>query len=142
MAIRKYTMSHGKALLVGAVIACMSGPAALADESGKVEYMNSCASCHGIDGKGSGPVMTSLSLVAPPLTGLTAANDGTFPMLEVIHIIDGRTGVRGHGTDAGMPVWGAVYKEPLAGEIGVYGAEVAVRGRILSLAYYLESIQE
>ena len=113
-----------------------------ADEAGEREYMNSCAVCHGADGSGSGPMSAVLSVVAPPLTGLSAANDGAFPMLEVIQVIDGRSGVRGHGTDAGMPVWGAAYKAPLAGEIGVYGAEVAVRGRILSLAYYLESIQE
>src|SRR6056297_711628 len=70
-----------------------------------------------------------------------AENDGVFPMLEVIQIIDGRTGVRGHGGED-MPVWGAVYKAPLAGEIGDYAAETIIRGRILSLALYLESIQE
>ena len=129
-------------LIAGALVGFVAAPAALADDAGQVEYMNSCASCHGADGKGEGPVTSSLSFVAPPLTGLAAANDGVFPMLDVIHIVDGRTGVRGHGTEAGMPVWGAVYKDPIAGEIGTYGAEAAVRGRILSLAYYLESIQE
>ncbi|MCK0104654.1 c-type cytochrome [Pseudohalocynthiibacter aestuariivivens] len=121
----------------------MSGLAASADETGEREYMNSCASCHGVDGKGAGPVASALSINIPkPLTGLSAANDGEFPMLEVIQIIDGRTGVRGHGTAASMPVWGAVYKSPIVGEIGPYGAEIAIRGRILSLALYLESIQE
>lgn len=123
-------------------MAPMVGPAS-ADESGMVEYMNSCASCHGADGKGAGPVASALSINIPkPLTGLSAANDGDFPMLQVIQIIDGRSGVRGHGTASGMPVWGAVYKAPLVGEIGQYGSEAAVRGRILSLALYLESIQE
>ncbi|SDJ36418.1 Cytochrome c [Lutimaribacter saemankumensis] len=128
---------------LGAVLALTLGTMVWADEAGKTEYMNSCASCHGADGKGVGPVASALAFKIPkPLTGLAAANDGVFPMLEVIQIIDGRTGVRGHGTDSGMPVWGAVYKAPLVGEIGPYGTEVAVRGRILSLALYLESIQE
>lgn len=127
----------------GIILAWMSGINAFAEEAGKTEYMSSCASCHGIDGKGAGPVASELSIMIPkPLTGLSAANDGEFPMLEVIQVIDGRTGVRGHGTESGMPVWGAVYKAPLVGEIGAYGSEVAVRGRILSLALYLQSIQE
>ncbi len=129
-------------ITLGLGLACVAAFGALADETGETEFMNSCASCHGTDGKGSGPVSDALSVIAPDLTGLAAANEGQFPMLEVIQIIDGRTGVRGHGTDAGMPVWGAVYKAPLVGEIGPYGTEIAVRGRILSLALYLESIQE
>ena len=132
-----------RGLGLGVVLACISGLAASADETGEAEYMNSCASCHGVDGKGAGPVASALSIDIPkPLAGLSAANDGEFPMLKVIQIIDGRSGVRGHGTAASMPVWGAVYKSPIVGEIGAYGAEVAVRGRILSLALYLESIQE
>lgn len=131
-----------RALGLGAALACAGG-AALADDAGEREYMNSCASCHGVDGKGNGPVASAYAMtIGKPLTRLAAENDGVFPMLDVIQIIDGRQGVRGHGTDAGMPVWGAVYKAPLAGEIGPYAAEIAVRGRILSLAYYLESIQE
>jgi mono/diheme cytochrome c family protein len=128
-------------IAVGLGIACLAVSSAFAEEAGEREFMNSCASCHGKDAQGSGPVSDALSLIAPDLTKLAAANDGVFPMLQVIQIIDGRSGVRGHGTDAGMPVWGAVYKEPLAGEIGTYGSEIAVRGRILSLALYLESIQ-
>jgi len=132
-----------RAIGLGVALACMSGFAASADETGEGEYMNSCASCHGVDGKGAGPVASVLSIKIPkPLTGMSAANDGEFPMLKVIQIIDGRTGVRGHGTAASMPVWGAVYKSPLVGEIGAYGTEIAVRGRILSLALYLESIQD
>lgn len=136
------TRSLVKFVMVGAFAVGAFATGGFADEAGKIEYMNSCASCHGADGKGSGPVMTSLNFVAPPLTGLSTANDGVFPMLEVIHVIDGRTGVRGHGTSEGMPVWGAVYKSPIVGQTGDYGAEAIVRGRILSLAYYLESIQE
>lgn len=128
------------AFVAAACTAVVAG-SAFADSTGEIEYMNSCASCHGIGGKGMGPVSEVLSVVAPPLTDLSADNDGVFPMLETIQIIDGRTGVRGHGTE-GMPVWGAVYKAPMEETVGSYGSEIAVRGRILSLALYLESIQE
>lgn len=118
----------------------LAATSAVAEEAGEAEYLSACASCHGVAGEGGGPMNDVLSIAVPSLTGLAAENDGVFPMLEVIQIIDGRTGVRGHGGE-GMPVWGAVYKAPLAGEIGDYAAETAVRGRILSLALYLESIQ-
>jgi len=39
-----------------------------------------------------------LTIVVPPLTNLSAATDSVFPMLKVVHIIEGRTGVRGHGS--------------------------------------------
>ncbi|WP_412506512.1 c-type cytochrome [Roseovarius sp. SYSU LYC5161] len=113
--------------------------AALAEETGKDEYMNNCASCHGETGAGDGPLADLMTVKVPPLTGLTAANDGVFPMLDVIHTIDGRQGIRGHGYP--MPVWG----DRFTGQVdnaGPYGSEVIVRGRVLSLAYYLESIQD
>lgn len=128
--------------LCAASLAILAAPATtLADATGEQEYMNSCAVCHGIDGAGRGPMMQVLSVAPPPLTGLSQANDGVFPMARVIEIIDGRRDVRGHGT-TNMPVWGAVYTQPTQAQVDPEGARLAVRGRILSLAYYLESIQE
>lgn len=62
------------------------------------------------------------------------------PFLHIIHVIDGRSGVGPHGTL--MPIWGERFKVDEIVESGPYGAEVIVRGRILSLAQYLESIQD
>lgn len=129
------------AAVLAALTIGLAASSAVAEEAGEAEYLSACASCHGVAGEGGGPMNDVLSIAVPGLTGLAAENDGVFPMLEVIQIIDGRTGVRGHGGD-GMPVWGAVYKTPLAGEIGDYAAETIIRGRILSLALYLEAIQE
>lgn len=112
---------------------------AVADELGKKEYMNNCASCHGESGLGQGPLSELMTVDVPSLTNLAANNDGKFPMLEVIQTIDGRQGTRGHGYP--MPVWGDRFTASM-GDMGPFGAEAAVRGRILSLAYYLESIQE
>ncbi|MGS4947808.1 c-type cytochrome [Meridianimarinicoccus sp. RP-17] len=119
---------------------CLAASAAAADETGRQEYMNYCASCHGESGMGDGEIARYLNVDTPSLTTLSAQNDGVFPLLEVIHVIDGRSGLGPHGTM--MPVWGARFKEAEVDEGGPYGAEVIVRGRILSLATYLESIQD
>lgn len=115
------------------------GVPAVADP-GQDEYMNSCAACHGVDGDGRGPMWDLISVQVPDLTQLAANNDGVFPMLEVIHMIDGRTGLRGHGSE--MPIWGDRYKADVEDTTGEYGAEMIIRGRTLSLALYLESIQK
>ncbi|QFT94187.1 hypothetical protein FIU86_15150 [Roseovarius sp. THAF9] len=110
-----------------------------ADDFGHDEYMSACASCHGESGAGDGPLAELMTVPVPSLTGLSAGNDGAFPMLRVIQTIDGRQGIKGHGYP--MPVWGKRFQEDIETP-GPYGAEAIVRGRILSLAYYLESIQE
>lgn len=112
---------------------------AMADETGKQEYMNNCATCHGESGMGQGPLAELMTVEVPSLTTLSKNNDGVFPMLDVIQTIDGRQGTRGHGYP--MPVWGNRFSERIE-DAGPYGGEVIVRGRVLSLAYYLESIQE
>ena len=123
----------------GIAVSFLAGGAS-ADDSGKAEYMNACASCHGANADGAGPLAELLTVSVPALTGLAAANDGVFPMLEVIHSIDGRQGTRGHYP---MPVWGDAFERQAdADNAGQYGAEIAVRGRVLSIAYYLESIQD
>jgi mono/diheme cytochrome c family protein len=112
---------------------------AQAEDLGKEEYMNSCATCHGEMGKGAGPLAELMTVPVPSLTNLSAQNDGVFPMLRVIHTIDGRPGIKGHGYP--MPVWGKRFEADIE-DAGPYGSETLIRGRILSLALYLESIQE
>ena len=116
----------------------VTGSSVAADEIGQAEYMNACAVCHGSMGKGAGSLAPLLTVPVPDLTDLSAQNDGEFPMLKVIMIVDGRTGVRGHGGP--MPVWGDRFGAQ-AGDIGTYATELEVRGRVLSIAQYLESIQ-
>ena len=127
--------------LAACLIAGLSVAAAQADDLGQETYTQYCATCHGMTGAGDGP-LTEIMLEKPSdLRTLTARNDGVFPMLEVMHIVDGRTGLRAHGGP--MPVYGAVFQaEAEAANTGFYGSELAVRGRILSVLYYLESIQQ
>ncbi len=139
-----------KKLLAIAVVAAglaVTGSAAFTQSAGEIEFMNGCAACHGESGMGDGNIARLMSVEVPDLTTLSQKNDGEFPMLEVIHVIDGRTGVRGHGSDlpgwvGGMPIWGDRFEAAATQVAGDYGAELIVRGRILSLANYLESIQK
>jgi len=126
-----------------ALALCLAVPAAsgAADfATGQAEYMMSCAACHGEQGRGDGPYSELLKIASPDLTAIAARRDGKFPILEVIQIIDGRTGVRGHGGD--MPIWGDRYKAELKDYAGPFGAEQMVRGRVLELTLYLQSIQQ
>jgi mono/diheme cytochrome c family protein len=110
---------------------------------GETIYNQYCSTCHGADGAGAGP-LTELLLEKPAdlrkLAADNAASPGEFPMLRVIHIIDGRTGLRAHG--GSMPTYGEIFMAEAIDEREQMGAVLETRGRILSLAMYLESIQE
>lgn len=116
----------------------LSGTPGFAEEPmGKAVFTQYCATCHGVSGTGGGPLTEMITAKVPDLTQISARNDGNFPMLEIIHIIDGRTGLRGHGGP--MPVYGAVFASESFDQ--EFGSVIYTRAKILSLAYYLESIQ-
>ncbi len=128
------------ALLLGGAILAATAVPTVAQDAGKNEYMVACAICHGESGKGQGPFAELLNIETPGLTGLAAANDGVFPYLEIFQIVDGRTGVRGHGGP--MPIWGERFSATAQEEFGYFGAEVVTRGRIALLLDYLITLQE
>ena len=132
--------SRFASVFLGAGMLVAATGSALAEDPGKREYMVACAGCHGESGKGQGPFSELLKMETPSLTGMAAANDGDFPYLEAFMIVDGRSGLRGHG--GAMPIWGDRYSDSAQEEFGVYGAEVVTRGRIAVLVDYLMSIQE
>lgn len=109
-------------------------------EAGRVLFEQSCAGCHGASGDGGGEISKVLNIETPDLTTMSQRNDGKFPMLEVIHIVDGRTGVRAHGGP--MPVFGAIYTASSFSKGEDYSSVIEVHGRILSLALFLESVQK
>lgn len=123
-------------ILAGTVLAATAQDAV----TGQYEYMNYCASCHGEAADGKGPLVTFFKEPVPDLTALTRNNDGVFPFLETMMIIDGRSGLRGHGGT--MPVWGDTFEADAVEQAGVYGAETIARGRLLSLVEYLLTVQQ
>jgi mono/diheme cytochrome c family protein len=126
------------AILAALSLALTAGLAQAQSAAGSDEYVRACASCHGVAGHGDGPLAAYMTVTVPDLTRIAANNDGVFPLLSVIQVIDGRTGVMGHGSM--MPVWGDRFAASAAG--GDYAAEIEIRGRILALATHLEAIQD
>ncbi len=108
--------------------------------AGQREFQRSCATCHGVDAKGQGPMAEFLTAKPADLTQLRKNHGGVFLFWRVYEEIEGSRDVvlRGHGTRE-MPIWGERFRlERSAGETHKAG----VRGRILSLVYYLQSLQE
>ena len=90
--------------LIGLALGSGASPA-LAQEAGEgaALYEKHCATCHGIDGTGKGPMAGVLLIQPIDLTGLAAANEGVFPLLRVVRRIDGRDPLVSHGSP--MPVY-------------------------------------
>ena len=116
--------------LVGTIQSVQSAsPEAI--EAGKKEFQNNCAVCHGMGGKGTGPLATLLTKGVPDLTLIAKWNSGIFPATEVMEIIDGRADAAHHGGQE-MPVWGMAFRED--------EGSMLAKDRILNLTLYLEAL--
>ena len=104
---------------------------------GEKSYIAYCSDCHGLAGAGGGSLQPLLDIDIANLTQLSANNGGVFPMLDVIHTIDGRSGFRAH--EGPMPTYGVMFDPGIYGPLG---AENIIRGLMMSIALYLESIQQ
>jgi mono/diheme cytochrome c family protein len=107
---------------------------------GEAEYLNSCAVCHGVEGKGDGPLSDLLVKRPADLTSISKRNGGRFPYARVIAVIDGRYDVPGHG-NRDMPVWGRQFLEDDQRLYGPAGGEIVTTERINELAGYVQSLQ-
>jgi hypothetical protein len=106
---------------------------------GELEYQESCAVCHGGDGRGGGNLSGYLTIEPSDLTQLARRNGNRFPFWKVYAAIDGRTEYRGHGPRE-MPIWGDRFRADAGGD--GKSAQAQAAGRILTLVFYLEHIQE
>ncbi|MBT8457945.1 MAG: cytochrome c [Alphaproteobacteria bacterium] len=120
-------------------LAVLTAPA-FAEMAGEKEYMIACSGCHGESGMGDGPLAGLLNIETPSLTTLAAEKgEGKFPFEWVLWMVDGRKIIRAHGSS--MPIWGERYQASATSQRGET-AEMVARGRMLSLVYYLETIQQ
>jgi mono/diheme cytochrome c family protein len=101
--------------------------------SGGYLFQTFCASCHGTDGKGRGPMAEALHVPPTDLTRLSARTGGAFPRRLVSEWIDGRRTATAHG--ANMPVWGDALR------LTQGPSEAIVRRRIEALVRHIESLQ-
>jgi mono/diheme cytochrome c family protein len=102
--------------------------------SGKLMYANYCASCHGIDGRGHGPVATELKTPPTDLTMQSRNNHGKFPDTHIVTVLQFGAETPAHGS-AEMPVWG-----PILGKMNVSSPQDRLL-RISNLSRYLETLQ-
>lgn len=145
--------SRRHAILLGIAATCagLRGPGALlaqpqttggparsltiSSTSGRDLFEFYCASCHGPDGKGHGPVEQALKTPPPDLTAIAQRNGGKFPTARVEAILEGTmpATLAAHGSSA-MPVWGPIFR-------GLDANDKTNRVRLLNLVRYLEGIQ-
>jgi mono/diheme cytochrome c family protein len=105
--------------------------------SGEDLYRRFCASCHGLQGRGDGPVAASFRVEVPDLTRTAERGRAAGSRDRIVRIIDGRYIIGAHGTRL-MPVWG----EDLARlEIGNPDAERSAQVIIGRLADYVSGLQ-
>ena len=77
---------------------------------GKDLFVAYCASCHGMDAKGKGPVAAVLKVDVPNLTLIQKRRGDKFPVADLENLIMGEVGLRAaHGSHE-MPVWGPVFQ--------------------------------
>lgn len=100
------------------------------------DYNKYCASCHGAEGRGDGPVAQAMKAMPADITLLAMNNNGEFPADKVRSIIDGRADVKAHGPRA-MPVWGEEFYVSAEG-VGQRQA----KDRIDALTEYLRRMQK
>ena len=109
---------------------------------GQREYLASCATCHGADAKGSGPLRPYLTKSPGDLTVLAKKNGGILPAARMYAVIEGSQEVAGHGS-RDMPAWGYNYRLQAA-EYYMdvpYNADAFVRAKILALIEYINRVQ-
>ena len=107
--------------------------------SGKQDFMNHCAPCHGDDGKGHGPELKVLPDIHPSdLTKISMKNGGVFPRQKVVDMVDGRKAIPSHKR-FDMPFWGVNFQQE--GKEFTPESEAKAKARIDALVAYVESIQ-
>jgi hypothetical protein len=55
--------------------------------SGYELYLGHCAICHGLDGRGQGPLAQAMKIVPADLTQISAKHAGSFPEAKVADVI-------------------------------------------------------
>jgi hypothetical protein len=140
-----------KCLMIGSI--CIGSNTSGWGLDGKQEFLSNCAGCHGVDGKGKGPLSKTFTSKPADLTTVAKRNNGVFSKTAVSEMIDGRKSPRSHRL-SDMPIWGCRHglppdKRKKAPKPDALDAlldlpcppEADIRNRIQSIVDYLSQIQ-
>ena len=127
-------------LLASALVLATSSAGAeeLSNYSGAQLYKRFCASCHGVDADGNGPIAPMFKTIVPDLRMIAKRHGGKYPSETIHQIIDGRLTRPPHGP-RDMPVWGWEF-------LKADGDDAAARQRadelITRLVNYISTLQK
>ncbi|SLN20137.1 c-type cytochrome [Ruegeria meonggei] len=107
-------------------------------ETGAELYQHYCATCHGIDATGHGPMAGVLVIQPVDLTKL-AGDNGVFPTARVVARIDGRDPLVSHGSP--MPVYGPYFDGQDTSMKTPEGQPILTSQPIVDLVAFLETLQ-
>jgi len=133
--VRPFTCSHRLSRRTGTDDRTRLPPLTSPSLAGRDLFDFYCATCHGRDEKGHGPVAAALKVPPPALTRLARDNGGTFPRHRLETFIDQDSGalVPSHGT-SDMPVWRPIFR-------GLDPWDTLVKVRIDNLVDYTAAMQ-
>ncbi len=129
-------MQFRSRILALAALSAFASVRASAEEpviSGSDVFQQYCALCHGVDGRGLGPVTEKTTRPAADLTQIAKRNGGDFSAAAVSRkIVDGG-GVAEHAASS-MPAWGKIFAADADPE--------RAKATVAAVTSYLETIQE
>ena len=105
---------------------------------GAVFYAQNCVSCHGVEGRGNGPLAAGLRPAPADLTTLAARNGGVFPAARALSYIYGDPG-DSHLARV-MPEFGGAMAADLV-PLEIDGVLTPTPRTLAALLAYLETIQ-
>ena len=127
-------------VLITLIFAFLASNAAAQDAArGAAIFERYCATCHGADATGNGPMAPSMVVQPPDLTALSDRNDRVFPIVRIVTRIDGRDPLVSHGSM--MPIYGDFFEgrdEAIKAETG---QPIMTSEPIVDLLAYLEGLQ-
>ena len=136
--IRSIALAVALVAAAGALLGVALAAETFSASAGQRTYKTYCANCHGLGGRGDGPIASSLTTPPADLTGIAARNGGVYPVDQVTAKIDGREEVKAHGP-RDMPVWGDALVWP---EEHTPARREQVRRRIGDLVEFVRTLQE
>lgn len=125
------------AIATAAILA--SGALAQDTAIGAALYQKHCATCHGVEATGQGPMAGVLVIKPVDLVALTRDNGGVFPTARVVARIDGRDPLVSHGSP--MPVYGDFFEGNDTALKTPAGQPIMTSGPIVDLIAFLQSVQ-